>query len=326
MKSRKTIYCEYQFIKSLPQDQLDDFYRFTNESVIVFDMTFDQFVKESCENSIFKYIMKRQQAGSCNLKFDYDANSFNNDCKKANINSFNPIVLIYQTGKQRKIENRCGQITRQYGLLAADQHDFLEKCNLDKDYGFAIKKRTESSWKSLLDKVPFYGNSLIIVDNYLLSDSNTFDLNLKSILNFLLPETLETEFNISFFTQDTNSTLKSKIYGIEELIKKLRPELIFTVNYFIDTRKLFHDRVIISNYFWMQCGAGFDLFGFNSKAKHSTTVSIIYPFMQSHVPWAVDAFSYLLQDTKETAKSAVNNGPVEQFYGKTKDNRLFKMQ
>jgi len=216
MRNRKTIYCEYLFIKSLPQDQLDDFYRFCNESVIVFDMTLEQFFQECNANTIFKYIMKRQQAGGCNLKFDYHAETFDNDCKNANVNSFNPVVLIYQSNKQRKMENRCRQITRQYGILAADQNDFARKCDLGGDYGFAIKIYTKNSWKRLLENVVFYGNSLIIVDNYLLKDSDTFDLNLISILKLILPETLETTFYISFFTQDTNFTLKSKtriVYG-----------------------------------------------------------------------------------------------------------------
>lgn len=326
MKCRKTIYCEYQFIKSLPQDQLDDFYRFSNESVIVFDISISQFLTESMENTIFKYIRKRQQAGGCEIKFDYKKDMFENDCQNSKINSFNPVVLIYQSNKQRKLDNRCSRYFRNYGLLSADQNDFLEKCNLIKDYGFAIKKATNSSWEKLLENIPIYGNSLIIVDNYLLEKESTFDLNLEPILNVLLPESLDIVFNISFFTQDVNYTLKSKTDKIENLIKRIRPNLDFTVNYFIDVKRLFHDRVIMSNYFWIQCGAGFDLFGNKLKAIHSTTVTFIYPFIQNHVPWAIDAFSYLLDDVKDTVSSAVNEGCIKQYYGKSKKNRLFEMQ
>lgn len=326
MKCRKTIYCEYQFVKSLPQDQLDNFYRFCNESVIVFDITMDSFLKESLENSIFKYIRKRQQAGGCELKFDLNKDDLESKFDNCKINSFNPVVLIYQSNKQRKFDNRCGQLFRSYGVLAADQNDFVDKCNLIKDYGFAIKKSTKGSWAKLFENIPIYGNSLIIVDNYLLSDDKSFELNLKPILNALLPENLKVEFNISFFTQDSNSTLKNRTNKIEDLIKNIRPKLNFSVNFFIDVQHLFHDRVIMSNYFWMQCGAGFDLFDTKSSAKHSTTVTFIFPFIQNHVPWAVDAFTYLLEDTKEMANAAVNNGLVTQYFGGNKNNRLFEMK
>jgi hypothetical protein len=286
----------------------------------------DSFLKESLENSIFKYIRKRQQAGGCELKFELNKDNLESDFKNSKINPFNPVILIYQSNKQRKFENRCGQYFRSYGILAADQNDFVDKCALIKDYGFAIKKSTKGSWRKLLENIPIYGNSLIIVDNYLLSDSGTLDLNLMPILNALLPENLDTEFNISFFTQDSNYTLKYVTSKIEEIIRDIRPNLNFSINFFVDVKHLFHDRVIVSNYFWMQCGAGFDLFGNNSKAKHSTTVTFIYPFIQNHVPWAKDAFCYLLDDVKETANSAVNNGPVIQYYGETKKNRLFEMQ
>lgn len=325
MKRRKTIYCEYQFLKSLPQEHIDDFYRFSNESVIVFDVTMEQFFTESVSNTIFKYIMKRQQSGGCELRFDIKEDEFESNLRNSSINPFNPVVLIYQSSKQRKMENRCGQYIRNYGILAADQNDFYEKCNLVDDYGFAIKKSTICSWKKMLERKTVYGNSLVIVDNYLLNDSNCFDLNLDPILNALLPEDLNMVFNISFITQDPNSTLKSKTQTVEDLIKKIRPNLHFTVNFFVDVNKLFHDRVIISNYIWMQSGAGFDLFNFKSKAKHSTTVSIIYPFIQTYVPWAVDAYCNLLEDAKAIVKSAVNNGEVKQFFGMDKENRLFEM-
>lgn len=326
MKCRKTIYCEYQFVKSLPQDQLDIFYRFSNESVIVFDITMDSFLKESLDSSIFKYIRKRQQAGGCELKFGLNKDDLEREFDSCKINSFNPVVLIYQSNKQRKFDNRCGQFFRSYGVLAADQNDFVEKCSLIKDYGFAIKKSTKGSWKKMFESIPVYGNSLIIVDNYLLSDSKSFELNLKPILNALLPESLKFEFNISFFTQDSNSTLKTRTNKIVDIINNIRPELNFSVNFFLDVQHLFHDRVIMSNYFWMQCGAGFDLFDIKSNAKHSTTFSFIYPFIQKHVPWAIDAFCYLLEDVKDAVNSAVNNGNVIQYYGDNKNNRLFKMQ
>lgn len=326
MRKRKTIYCEYQFIKALPQDQLDDFYRFSNDSIIVFDMSFNQFLQECIGDTIFKYLSKRQNGGGCELKFDLNFDTFNSYCENDKINSFDPVVLIYQTNKQRRTENRCGQYYCDFGFLAADQNDFLEKCSITKDYGFAIKKRTEHTWKKLLGNAPVYGNSLIIIDNYLLSDSDNIDCNLKPLLDILLPENLITEYNITFVTQDSNLTLQSRPAKIKELIEDIRPDLNFTVNYFVDKDKIFHDRVIISNYYWIQCGAGFDLFGIRSKARHSTTLSFIYPFIQNYNPWAVDAFCYLLEDVKELADAAVNNGSVKQYYGENKNNRLFKMQ
>ena len=325
MKCRKTIYCEYLFLKSLPQEHLDELYRFLNESVIFFDVKMDQFLIESKEDTIFKYIMKRQVSGGCELRFDIKEDEFESSLKNSRINPFNPVVLIYQSSKQRKMENKCGHLTRNYGILAADQSDFYDKCNLGNDYGFAIKKSTIGSWRKMLERRPVYGNSLVIVDNYLLNDSKCFDLNLEPILNALLPDNLNMVFNLTFITQDPNSTLKSKIQTVENLIRRIRPKLQFTVNFFIDVNKVFHDRVIISNYIWIQSGAGFDLLNFKPMAKHSTTVSIIYPFIQTYVPWAIEAFCNLLEDAKGIVKSAVNNGEVRQFFGMNKDNRLFEM-
>jgi len=326
MKNRKTIYCECQFIKFLPQEQLNDFYRFSNESVIVLDITFAEFSQECTTNAIFKFILKRQQSGGCELKFDFKTEKFIEDCRQGTINPFSPIILIYQSRKQRLNENKCGTLYNEFGLLVADQSDFIEKCNLMQDYGFAIKKDDQSSWKQLLKNAPCYSNSLLIVDNYLLSDSNKFEMNLLPILDCILPEKLKTIYNISFFTQDRNSTLASRESKIKNIISTIRPKLKFSVNLFIDERNIFHDRVIISNYFWIQCGAGFDLFGINSKAGHSTTLSFLYPFIQGHVPWAKDAFCNLLEDAKNIADTAICNGSIRQFYGEGKGNVLFKMK
>lgn len=326
MRKRKTIYCEYQFLKTLPQEQLLDYYKFSNESVIVFDISFEEFKAKITEEEFFKYLLKRCQGGGCELKFGLKSEELKDDCEKGNINSFSPIFLFYQSSKQRKFENKCGQYLRDYGFLAADQSEFLEKCNLKADYGFSIQKGDVGSWKKFLEYKPVYGNSLIIVDNYLLKDKISIEENLKPILNVLLPENLTTKFNISFFTQDSNSSLKQRTESVKRIISELRPELDFTVNFYVDVRHSFHDRVIISNYFWIQCGAGFDLFNSNGKAKHFTTVSFIYPFIVDNIPWAIDAFNYLLDEAGKIVNSAVNNGSVIQYYGENKENRLLKMK
>ena len=100
----------------------------------------------------------------------------------------------------------------------------------------------------------------------------------------------------------------------------------FSFNLFSDGQKFFHDRIILTNYFIISCGAGFDLFNRNGCATHTTTVQFIYPFIQRYIKWAVDNYCNQLDTARELVDTAVNNNFIQQYWGETKDNRLLLLR
>ena len=173
--------------------------------------------------------------------------------------------------------------------------------------------------------------ALIIVDNYILSKTDLAIENLTDIFDSLIPLHLSSEvvFQIAIFTSSLVNAENKQQY-IFDILKKLRPEIKFSVSIIKSTSDNFHDRNIISNNIIVTSGAGFDLFK-QRKSQKTTTISLHTPFITSINYWSRKAYSDILQDAvkvyKSSPKYGVNNvgDSFSNFIIGLGDNRLFEL-
>jgi hypothetical protein len=79
-------------------------------------------------------------------------------------------------------------------------------------------------------------------------------------------------------------------------IKRIRAQLKYKLSIFNSSE--FHDRIIITNNVWIDCGGGFDLFN-NGKACKRTNLRFAFPFLIKRAQsksWINEAFVYLIKD------------------------------
>lgn len=62
--------------------------------------------------------------------------------------------------------------------------------------------------------------------------------------------------------------------------------MIFRSTVYDCTDNVFHNRVVISNNFYIACPAGFDLLDNNNQAIKETNINIIYPNTCLSIDWA----------------------------------------
>lgn len=205
-----------------------------------------------------------------------------------------------------KSKEACQKAMCDYGVIAMCAENIHEFSNHLYSNGAAVRKSEANKWSTCLAlKNPVPCNSLIIVDNYILSNTY-FKENLKEIFNTLIPLQLspEVEFQIAIFTSPSLKDAKSKKQAIDDMLKGLRPEMKFSVTIIKCSSDNFHDRNIISNNILISCGAGFDLFK-QGKSQKTTTISLHTPFTTSTNQWTRKAYSDILHD----AIKVYNNSP-----------------
>lgn len=139
------------------------------------------------------------------------------------------------------------------------------------------------SWSSLAKyKHPL--NAVLIVDNYILSDKSNqpVEYNLKPLLLSLLPKNkTEIPVDITIITEQDpkNGSIKEAVKNLEEYLKSGIPDLDFNLNIIKYDRNILyrldnegfsiHNRRIITNYFWMESGVGFNIMNHKGKVNDS---------------------------------------------------------
>ncbi len=208
---------------------------------------------------------------------------------------------------------KCRNCMNECGVLAICPENIQDFKDIFSDNGTAIDKNDEyiKSWKSVLNFSPC--NSIALVDNYILTDTNMMNENLADIFDALLPEKLNVEipFQISIFTTLKSSDLKFDINSedrqncIESLIRKIRPNLRFNLSIFKVSKDKFHDRSLVSNNFYVSCGGGFDLFK-EKKSTKMTTINIVYPVLNNSVYWTSAAYSNFIKEVTSVFNRATS--------------------
>ncbi len=230
---------------------------------------------------------------------------------------------IYLTSQDADI---CENISRTYGISVLTSKNLDVDKLLFEDSGCAIAKdEKKHNWVEILQGKCNTCNALIIVDNYILSDTNDFDENLREILNAVLPDALSVPFHLSVFTKDMKNESKTRQELLEKIVKDLRPNLKCSISLF--RTEDFHDRTIITNNLWIGCGSGFNLFK-KGKSKKMTVVNIVNPYLTDTVKWARKAYSNMVKEIERLMKSSKEYGynniddGYSEFYMGDCENRM----
>lgn len=346
-KSKKSIYCQIEFLKSVYNNNESatrsedgiDFFDIVRDSIIYFDKSEDVIKSHEKTNPYVARLIKMDVNGECNIDWqDYDLklDEYVKDYEETDgIYDFSPILFIYQIKKQQRSNNNlCQKYRSQYGLMVYDQDSYLNMGFAFDDSGYAVKKNSTDGWENSLYMKTIYGNSLVIIDDYLLDKTEMYDNNLYKILDVLLPWDIKIPFYLTFISANCSKEFSSRYHTIKEKIKELRPKYfkdgsnfngLIKINFIEDCFNVFHDRVILTNYCWISCGSGFDLYNVSQRAKHSTNVSILYPFIQHHVKWAKGSYLNFLCDSRDVFCDA-KKGKNMWHEGTLFENRLFMME
>ena len=222
----------------------------------------------------------------------------------------------------------CQKCMDECGVLAICPENIKNFKSILYDNGSAIGKNEQTDWKQKLIFTPC--NSLVLVDNYILSDSKGVE-NLKKIFDILLPKSLDTDipFQISIFTTLKKGNAKNDIDSqdclkkIAILVEQLRPELYFKLAIFKCSFEKFHDRIIITNNTYISCGGGFDLMK-DGKSEKSTTLNYVFPFFYKTAKWDSMAYSNFLNGVKDNYDKATEFKAdyLTGFFVGSKTNRL----
>lgn len=343
MKYRKNIYCEKEFIK-LCIDKLDasDYTSSTEELLLhrlknivsdkytklFLDMSsgeIDEFSKDiykrklnaakkgkqvemtSYERFMYDLFMK-QQKGEVQIRH-FDRIDFDKQ-DEIDLNAY------YFTCKDCR---QCKSAMDRYGVLIVNMENIKDFGFVLKDNGEAVCNNSPNSWKTLLEpvaKLPY--NSMIIIDNYLLNDTDEMVENLQGIFDSLLPSNISVPFHITIFSKirtDKNVDLPSqpRLEKIAELLQKYNS---YTIELSIVKCQYFHDRAILTNSMFFGCPGGFNLFK-RGKCQKTTYFNVANPYIGGdNVKWATGAYSNYIEEAVRVYQSANkfgNNGIDDSF-------------
>jgi hypothetical protein len=191
----------------------------------------------------------------------------------------------------------CDQLEKQVG------YSFIKAANLEKKWGrfltskeilryqvtinpeFAAEEKFDS-WSKLRDyKHPI--NAIVIADKYILCDKyeQKIDCNLKPLLLELIPDRktlIPVDLTIIASEQESKHSFESIKEDLDAYFKKFTPnvQVNLTIIDFDNELKAFienkhgtdfHDRRIVTTYYWYEVGKGFNLFKFPNQLKPSSS-------------------------------------------------------
>lgn len=262
---------------------------------LVTNFTENEFIKEAKINPLLLLIINR-----------YPIISYNQDVQNcidsiSYLLSESPFKLVL-TGVDNK---RCISQRKRFGIEYLNMSNLSERWKLHYSHRPDIYKKTTTdtqisedhrfdSWDKLKDFChPL--NSIIIVDFYLLKWRTEHDLS-KNLSNNILPlldnlclqASSEIPIEITFiseFNELPNYSQSQFVIKSKDIISKefaLISNQEFNINIIVHNKSNypqefqdFHDRLIITNYFYIECGAGFSIFnkqGQIIKSKKNTEI------------------------------------------------------
>lgn len=226
----------------------------------------------------------------------------------------------------------CQKCMDECGVLAICPENLKDFKSILYDNGSAVGKNEQTDWKQKLIFSPC--NSLVLVDNYILSDSKGVE-NLKKIFEILLPQKLNSDvpFQISIFTtlkrgygnkaEDIPS--QKRLDKVKEIIQEVRINLKpIHISIFKCSSDRFHDRIICTNNTYISCGGGFDLVNDFGRASKTTTTNYVFPFFYKSAKWDSMAYSNFVYNVYDCFNGATDfkTDIATGFYVGEKQNRL----
>ena len=333
---RKIIYCEMQFLKELSKN-------INGSSTIIVSSYQETKVWQSIYNLLLNAVIELHLDISLeeNVAVNHEIeSSVKKNAKKGSDNTAYESILYSCYNNQKRVHLKCdhhplSQITRceslnpdaiyltmlnkqdfrnlseKKGILIISPDNIQEFIPLLNDSGLSIVKNDSGTWGQILRRcraVPC--NRITIVDNYILSKAESFEKNLKPILESLLPENAEHIFPVEIYSTLMNVSVSDRnlipvdFYdtwkNITDIIRNIKRaySISLCVVKYSHKNKPFHDRTIFTNNLWIGSGAGFDLFRHDDIAINSTVLNIVSPFLNDTIQWAFDAYGNLHEEAE----------------------------
>lgn len=328
------VYCEVGFLRDFLESIESPFsdkgeiimqiIKFLSRATIVFDAAKESVVSKFINNPVFKVIFKSSLAGHNSGYHKWLDEDFCNISQSSKPN----MLAIYLTTLP-KIE--CERKMKKFGVMVFNCDTLLKAEHLFVDCGISLPntEKIKKGWKSILGyEYVNKCNSLIIIDNYILqsNDKQTWGNksvqekiknNLIPILDCLLPKEIDetNPFHLYIFACEGNSYPFKTLMkddnenGIPMQIKQLRGGKVPIKIKLIKCNKEFHDRIILTNNLMVSSGLGFDLFKEGSyTVDKPTSVSVIFPFIQSFNSWAEKYYMDILNFALKAEKNNIKYG------------------
>ncbi len=363
MTTKKVVYCEMEFLKAFlishPVLEANDeslklidawmsFYQFFCKADIILNISASEFKSLVNTNQWLFRLWKKSTENLCGLEFEKD--NFP-DISSLQVNEINDKELnaVYLTTKNTQ---ECEDISRKFGVFVFNP-EMAKSCNhLFCDNGTAFPDINAKDWtfiKGLTGtntRPPInISNSMLIIDNFLLSDDADIDYqkkikyNLKPILQNLLPEKLaegET-YDISVFVsakKEVPNLYDGQYNYLKTLIQQLRKDLVFCLHIFsvpqdkykekdraTGEQNKFHDRSIVTNNVLINSGHGFGILREGGKTNTPTSVSIVFPFLQTKIAWCDNSYLNIMKIANRIVSSYQKQN-VSYWGDENKNNRL----
>ena len=223
-------------------------------------------------------------------------------------------------------------IKKNYGVIVINIDNLFDYSFALKDQGKAISKRDDfcRSWKDVFANInimPY--NAIVVIDNYILDDTNMMTENIEGLFEGIMPKELNTTFHITIVTSLKKIPYcKDRYNRLKDIVMKLRPNIDFELT--IIKSQDFHDRTILTNTMFFSCGAGFDLFK-KKQTQKTTTVNVTSPLWgDKNIKWVTAAYSNLMNDIRKVSKTTPEydgnkiNETMPNFYIGNKTNRIIE--
>lgn len=315
MNAKKDIYCDLAFWENLSgrfssikmtanrderrQNQdLMDWYDLLSRSHLFFDCSVRDFEIAAKEDPYLQAVWEESSDGQCQLDFAPGAMaSMCAGSSQMEVKMYNSLYLSNVNYKAQA----CN-----VGVINVYSEGLLGHTELFNDNGPSIKRETRNNWLEILKaaKAEQNCNSMVIADNYIFQDVNA---NLYKILDALLPQKLETVFYLTIFSLNeiSDAELDKKKQQLEKRIQEMRPDLSIKTEVFSSKKEYFHDRGIITNYLWIEIGAGFNIFKNDGTAKKTTNVHVSYPMIipEDRMKCSRDGYLNIIEDAKSCLRS-----------------------
>jgi hypothetical protein len=361
-KYRKRIYCEMQFLETCISKLNCTQFSFENFREIqlwknILDLVFSKHIKlhlniskdlffSNVDNAIKNLRLSDKKRGNGtairsmdDLYIEIDSKQHGENSLHVKCTPYNSITefdfksdnavanSIFFTCEKNEI---CDEISEKYGVLVISSHNIKKHDYVLYDSGDALEKKEECDWGKLLTNKTLPCNCVTIIDNYILNDTKQIEENLSKIFDSIFPQKLEIPFQINIITslkRDKRIDLPSKerLEKIDQISKKLRPNLNFKITICKCPSDRFHDRSIVTNSTLIICGGGFDLFK-NGKTQKQTTINIAIPYLNNSIQWINKAFSIIITDIQKTQKElpSFTNDSFPSFFLGSNENRIFE--
>lgn len=314
MNRRKDIYCEKEFWGTLSNElsarilspdpntihqeqNLIDWYGLLRRSNVFFDCSYEEIVNTARKDMYLAELIKNSGAAYGEIASSPGAiASMCNGPAQMNTQMYSSLFLSKETHTNQ---------SRKVGVINIGSNEIHQTTHLFNDCGPSICRDSSQDWFQILKSAHADQNcnSMIIADKYIFKDVNA---NLYKILDILLPQKLGTTFYLSIFSLDgcTDSKVEEFRLQLDKKIHEVRPELSYSLEVFGCSTDDFHDRGIITNYLWIEIGAGFNLIK-KGRARITTNIHVTYPMIisQERVKSSCDGYWNIIEDAKRCLRT-----------------------